>query len=84
MIFLLIFAMTAMADEPEDKSADIYRSYCTSCHGERAEKIPLKQESTAEQRLEAINIGVSNMPPYNWLLGEGEIERLIKYMESLK
>ena len=83
MIFLLIFAMTAMADEPEDKSADIYRSYCTSCHGERAEKIPLKQESTAEQRLEAINVGVSNMPPYNWLLGEGEIERLIKYMEGL-
>ena len=83
MIFLLIFAMTAMADEPEDKSADIYRSYCTSCHGERAEKIPLKQESTAEQRLEAINIGVSNMPPYNWLLGEGEVERLIKYMEGL-
>jgi cytochrome c5 len=73
-----------MADEPEDKSADIYRSYCTSCHGERAEKIPLKQESTAEQRLEAINIGVSNMPPYNWLLGEGEVERLIKYMELLK
>jgi cytochrome c5 len=83
MIFLLIFAMTAMADEPEDKSADIYRSYCTSCHGERAEKIPLKQESTAEQRLDAINVGVSNMPPYNWLLGEGEIERLIKYMEGL-
>ena len=83
MIFLFIFAMTAMADEPEDKSADIYRSYCTSCHGERAEKIPLKQESTAEQRLDAINVGVSNMPPYNWLLGEGEIERLIKYMEGL-
>ena len=83
MIFLFVMAV-AMADEPEDKSADIYRSYCVSCHGERAEKIPLKQESTAEQRLEAINVGVSNMPPYNWLLGEGEVERLIKYMELLK
>jgi cytochrome c5 len=84
MIFLFVFAMSAMADEPVDNSAQIYSSYCVSCHGANLEKIPLKEDSTTEQRIQAIKEGVNNMPPYNWILSDGEAERLVKYMESLK
>jgi len=84
MIFLFVLAMTAIAEEPEDKSAKIYSSYCVNCHGERVEKIPLNADSTLEQKVKAINLGVDNMPPYNWILGEGEAEKLVKYMEGIK
>ena len=50
--------MTAIAEEPEDKSAKIYSSYCVNCHGERVEKIPLNADSTLEQKVKAINLGV--------------------------
>ncbi len=76
--------MSAIAEEPEDNSAQIFSSYCVSCHGANLEKIPLKKDSTTEQRVQAINTGVKNMPPYNWILGEGEAEKLVKYMESIK
>ena len=87
MIFLFILAISAMAEEPrepEDKSAGIYRSYCVSCHGENVEKIPLNPESTAEQRIGAVSLGVSSMPPYNWMLGDEEVKRVIKFMEQLQ
>lgn len=84
MIFLLIFALSAMADEPEDKSAQIFSSYCVSCHGENLEIIPLQTESTTEQRVEIVNTGIKSMPPYNWILSDGEAERLVKYMELMK
>ena len=84
MIFLLIFAMTAMADEPEDKSPSIYQNYCVYCHGERLEKIPLKEETTAEERVKIVNKGIGGMPPYAWILSEGDAERLVKYMEGIK
>jgi len=84
MIFLFVLAMTAIAEEPEDKSAKIYSSYCVNCHGQSAEKIPLKEETTTEEKVQAINTGTKNMPPYNWILSDGEAERLVKYMESLK
>ena len=32
--------------------------------------------------MQAINTGVKNMPPYNWILSDGEAERLVKYMEE--
>ena len=84
MIFLFVLALSAVADEPEDKSAQIFSSYCVNCHGANLEKIPLKEDSTTEQRVQAINTGVKNMPPYNWILSDGETERLVKYMESLR
>ena len=84
MIFLFVLAMSAMADEPADNSAQIYSSYCVSCHGANLEKIPLREDSTTEQRMQSIKEGVNNMPPYNWILSDGEAERLVRYMESLK
>jgi mono/diheme cytochrome c family protein len=84
MIFLFVLALSAMADEPEDKSAQIFSSYCVSCHGANLEKIPLKEDSTTKQRVQAINTGVKNMPPYNWILSDGEAERLVRYMEKIK
>lgn len=82
MIFLFVLAMNAMADEPVDNSAQIFGSYCVSCHGENLEKIPLKESSTTEQRVQAINTGIKNMPPYNWILSDGEAEKLVKFMEA--
>lgn len=51
MIFLLIFAMTAMADEPEDKSSSIYQNYCVYCHGERLEKYHLNKKQQSKNVL---------------------------------
>ena len=82
MIFLFVLAMSAMADEPADNSAQIYSSYCVSCHGANLEKIPLREDSTTEQRMQAIKEGVKNMPSYDWILSDGEAERLVKYMEE--
>ena len=84
MILLFVLAMSAMAEEPEDRSETIYKSFCVNCHGESLEKIPLNADSTTEQRINTVNDGVSNMPPYNWMLQDGEAERLVKYMESIK
>ena len=84
MIFLFALAMSALAQEPEDKSAQIYSNYCVSCHGENLEKIPLLEESTTEQRVEVITTGIKSMPPYNWILNDGETEKLVKFMENIK
>jgi len=84
MIFLFVLALSAMAEEPEDRSETIYKSFCVNCHGESVEKVPLNSNSTLEQRVNIVNDGVLNMPPYNWMLREGEAERLVKYMEGIK
>jgi cytochrome c5 len=84
MIFLFVLVMNASAQEPEDNSAQIYSSYCVSCHGENLEKIPLTEESTTEQRVKAITTGIKSMPPYNWILNDGEAEKLVKFMENIK
>ena len=84
MIFLFVLAMTAMAEEVDDRTEKVYKSFCVNCHGESVEKIPLNPDSTLEDKTKAINYGVSSMPPYNWMLQEGEAEKLVKYMESIK
>jgi len=84
MILLFVLVMSAAAQEPEDNSAQIYSNYCVSCHGENLEKIPLIDESTTEQRVEAIITGIKSMPPYNWILKDGEAEKLVKFMENIK
>ena len=84
MIFLFVLVMNAAAQEPEDNSAQIYSNYCVSRHGENLEKIPLTEESTTEQRVEAIITGIKSMPPYNWILNDGEAEKLVKFMENIK
>ena len=82
MIFLMVLTMIASAGEPVDRSAAIYGSYCVSCHGENMEKIPLKPETTSEKRAEIIKNGISTMPPYGWMLFDGEAEKLVKFMEQ--
>jgi cytochrome c5 len=84
MILLMFMSVLAFAEEPEDRSEKIYKSFCVNCHGERMEKVPLKPDSTTEQRINTVNDGVSSMPPYNWMLQDGEAERLVKYMEGIK
>ena len=84
MILLFVLAMSAMAEEPEDRSEKLYKSFCVNCHGESVEKVPLNPESNTEQRIKAVNYGVASMPPYNWMLQDSEAERLVKYMESIK
>jgi cytochrome c5 len=84
MIFLFVVIISALAQEPEDNSAQIYSNYCVSCHGENLEKIPLKKESTTEQRVGTIITGTKSMPPYNWILKDGEAEKLVKFMENIK
>jgi len=84
MIFLMILATLAIADEPADRSEAVYTSYCISCHGENLGKIPLKPETTTEKRIDIVLTGTGAMPPYSWILQDGEAEKLVKYMENLK
>ncbi len=84
MILLMFLASIAFAEEPEDRSPTLYKVFCVNCHGESVEKIPLKGDSTTEQRVNSVNNGTVGMPPYSWMLQEGEAERLVKYMEGIK
>ena len=84
MILLMFLASIAFAEDPEDRSPTLYKVFCVNCHGESVEKIPLKPDSTTEQRIGSVNNGVDGMPPYSWMLLEGEAERLVKYMEGVK
>ena len=84
MILLMLMSALAFAEEPEDRSDTLYKVFCVNCHGENMEKVPLNPESTTEQRVQTINFGVVGMPPYSWMLMEGEAERLVKYMEGIK
>ena len=84
MILLMFLASMAFAEEPEDRSPTLYKVFCVNCHGEGIEKIPLKPDSTTEQRINSVNKGTVSMPPYSWMLLEGEAERLVKYMEGIK
>ena len=80
----MFMSMIALAEEPEDRSPTLYKVFCVNCHGESVEKIPLNSDSTTEQRVEFVKNGTVNMPPYSWMLLEGEAERLVKYMEGIK
>tara|TARA_E500000305_G_scaffold33033_1_gene25076 strand:+ start:167 stop:421 length:255 start_codon:yes stop_codon:yes gene_type:complete len=84
MILLMFLASIAFAEEPEDRSPTLYKVFCVNCHGESVEKIPLKPDSTTEQRINSVNNGTDSMPPYSWMLLDGEAERLVKYMEGIK
>jgi len=84
MILLIFLASIAFAEEPEDRSPTLYKVFCVNCHGESVEKIPLNPDSTTEQRIKSVNDGDGNMPPYSWMLLEGEAEKLVKYMEGIK
>lgn len=82
MIFLLVLAMNAMAEEPEDRSPQLYQSFCVYCHGQTLDKIPLKEETTTEERVRIVKEGVAGMPPYAWMLQEGDAERIVVYLEE--
>ena len=84
MILLMFMSMLAFAEEPEDRSPTLYKVFCVNCHGESVEKIPLKADSTTEQRVNSVNNGTDSMPPYSWMLLDDEAERLVKYMEGIK
>lgn len=82
MIFLFIFVLSAMAAEPEDRYSQLYQSFCVHCHGESVDKIPLKPETTTEERVRIIEEGTKGMPPYAWLLQEGDAEKIVAYLEK--
>lgn len=72
----------AFAENPEDRSATLYKVFCVNCHGENMEKVPLKPESTLQQRVDTVNAGVVGMPPYSWMLLEGEAEKLVIFLQN--
>lgn len=82
MIFLFIFALSVSASEPEDRSSQLYQSFCINCHGESLDKIPLKHETTTEERIRIVKSGAKGMPPYAWLPKEGDAERIVAYLEE--
>tara|TARA_R110000824_G_scaffold125711_7_gene284948 strand:+ start:1367 stop:1627 length:261 start_codon:yes stop_codon:yes gene_type:complete len=82
MILLMFISALAFAEEPEDRSSTLYRVFCVNCHGENMEKVPLNPKSTTKQRVESINSGVEGMPPYSWVLMEGEAEKLAVFLEN--
>ena len=82
MILLMLISALAFAEEPEDRSATLYKVFCVNCHGENVEKVPLNPESTTEQRIQTIKSGVVGMPPYSWMLMEGEAEKLVVFLEN--
>jgi len=82
MILLMLMSALAFAEEPEDRSATLYKVFCVNCHGENMEKVPLKPESTLQQRVDTVNAGVVGMPPYSWMLLEGEAEKLVIFLQN--
>jgi cytochrome c5 len=82
MILLMLMSALAFAEESQDRSETLYKVFCVNCHGESVEKVPLSPESTLEQRVKIVNDGTEGMPPYSWMLSEGEAERLVKLMEE--
>ena len=82
MILLILMSALAFAENPEDRSATLYKVFCVNCHGENVEKVPLKPESTLQQRVDTINAGVVGMPPYSWMLLEGEAEKLVIFLQN--
>tara|TARA_R110000850_G_scaffold44161_1_gene112634 strand:- start:367 stop:627 length:261 start_codon:yes stop_codon:yes gene_type:complete len=82
MILLILMSALAFAENPEDRSATLYKVFCVNCHGENMEKVPLKPESTLQQRVDTVNAGVVGMPPYSWMLLEGEAEKLVIFLQS--
>ena len=82
MILLMFISALAFAEEPEDRSATLYRVFCVNCHGENMEKVPLNSESTLQQRVETVNTGVAGMPSYSWMLLEGEAEKLVIFLQN--
>jgi len=82
MILLILMSALAFAENPEDRSATLYKVFCVNCHGENVEKVPLNPESTLQQRVEAVKAGVVGMPPYSWMLLEGEAEKLVIFLQN--
>ena len=82
MIFLITFVLSAMASEPEDRSEDLFRVFCDNCHGENMEIIPLNPKTTTEDRIYILNQGRGAMPPYSWVLKDGEDQKLITFLEN--
>tara|TARA_R110000851_G_scaffold287895_3_gene441971 strand:- start:2021 stop:2281 length:261 start_codon:yes stop_codon:yes gene_type:complete len=82
MILLILMSALAFAENPEDRSATLYKVFCVNCHGENMEKVPLKSESTLQQRVDTVNAGVVGMPPYSWMLLEGEAEKLVIFLQN--
>tara|TARA_R110002124_G_scaffold147617_1_gene312912 strand:+ start:2394 stop:2654 length:261 start_codon:yes stop_codon:yes gene_type:complete len=82
MILLILMSALAFAENPEDRSATLYKVFCVNCHGENMEKVPLKPESTLQQRVDTVNAGVVGMPPYSWMLLEGEAEKLVIFLQN--
>ena len=80
MILLILMSALAFAENPEDRSATLYKVFCVNCHGENMEKVPLKPENTLQQRDDTVNAGVVGMPPYSWMLLEGEAEKLVIFL----
>ena len=82
MILLILMSALAFAENPEDRSATLYKVFCVNCHGENMENVPLKPESTLQQRVDTVNAGVVGMPPYSWMLLEGEAEKLVIFLQN--
>ncbi len=82
MILLILMSALAFAENPEDRSATLYKVFCVNCHGDNMEKVPLKPESTLQQRVDTVNAGVVGMPPYSWMLLEGEAEKLVIFLQN--
>ena len=82
MILLILMSALAFAENPEDRSATLYKVFCVNCHGENMEKVPLKPESTLQERVDTVNAGVVGMPPYSWMLLEGEAEKLVIFLQN--
>jgi cytochrome c1 len=66
----MLMSALAFAEESQDRSETLYKVFCVNCHGE------------SEQRVKIVNDGTEGMPPYSWMLSEGEAERLVKLMEE--
>lgn len=84
MIFLFVFALSAIADDIPDRSSDLFNVFCDNCHGKSMNIIPLDPKNSTKERIDILKNGKGVMPPYNWVLKEGEAEKLILFLENMK
>jgi cytochrome c5 len=78
----MFFASLTAGVENSDRSEELYKTFCVSCHGEQVEKIPLNPESTQEYRISVVSNGAKEMPSYSWFLNKEEAKKLVEFMEK--
>jgi mono/diheme cytochrome c family protein len=78
----------ARAQSPADAGRDVYTEHCATCHGERlnatgaAPDLKLLRADQKAQFDERVRNGKGQMPAWEGMIGDDEIEQIWAYIRS--